>query len=393
MQEQDRRRVAREVRTMTKNEVILKAIEKKISWLQAADILGYTPRHMRRLKGRWEREGYDGIRDQRGRVTRRSRLPIEVIERVIHLKRQVYADSNLSHFHEVLTQQHGVQLSYTWMKQLLHQAKIVEKEPARGKYRRARERRPMRGMMLHMDASTHPWLEAEQAWDLVLVVDDATSEIVYGEFVPQEGTLSSLRALNYVLQTYGRFSELYTDRGSPFCRTAQAGSPPETEQNGQVARVLKTLGIRHIRALSPQARGRSERVFGTVQGRLPQELRVAAITDYASANRYLQDLFIPRYKARFAVQPAQPESAYTPLHGIDLQLLVSVQHERIVHNDHTVRFHTRILQLPAPADRLHLVRCPVLVHEFPEGDLGISFQGNLLARFSRQATADPPRAV
>jgi len=202
-------------------------------------------------------------------------------------------------------------------------------------------------------------------------------------FVAQEGTASTLEALLFVLQRLGRFSEFYTDRGSHFCRTGDTTKGPDDEQNGQVARVLRALGIRHILARSPEARGRSERAFGTIQGRLPQELRVAHIESYAAANVYLEKTFIPDFNRRFTVTPAQAESAFTPIAGIDLDMLISAQHDRVVRNDNTVTFERVTLQLPARKDRLHFVRCPVLVHEFVDHTLGISFQGQLLARFTR----------
>ena len=189
-----------------------------------------------------------------------------------------------------------------------------------------------------------------------------------------------------MLRHAGRFAELYTDRGSHFCRTPTAGGPPDDAYDTQVSRALKALGIRHILARSPEARGRSERAFGTIQGRLPQELRVAGITDYAAANAYLATTFVPDFNRRFTVRPAQPERAFVRLVGVDLRLVLSSQHERIVRNDSTVTFERLLLQLPPTRDRPHYVRCPVLVHEFPDDTLGISYQGRLLARYARQGT-------
>src|SRR5215467_11534788 len=218
--------------------------------------------------------------------------------------------------------------------------------------------------------------------DLVVLLDDATSQILYAQFFEQEGVVSTLSALKHVLGRYGRFGELYTDRGSHFCNTRVATQGPDQIQQGPVPRALKALGIRQIWAYSPQARGRSERMFGTLQGRLPQELALVGVKTYAEANRYLDRIYLERHNRRFAVSPAQPESAFTPIAGIDLSLLVSIQHERIVRNDNTVLFGKTILQLPRNVRRLHYVRCTVLVHEFPEGDLGVSYQGVLLGRFS-----------
>jgi hypothetical protein len=200
--------------------------------------------------------------------------------------------------------------------------------------------------------------------------------------VEQEGVASSLEALEAVLRRYGRFCELYTDRGSHFCRTAKAGEPPAEEQFGQVARALHVLGINHIRARSPQARGRSERAFGTIQGRLPQELRLHGITTYEEANRFLEEVFVPDFNRRFTVAPAQPPSAFTPVpKGMDLSLLLSIKHDRRVRNDNTVIFRNLILQLSSTRSRLHFVRCPVTVHEFSNRTLGVSYEGQLLGRY------------
>src|SRR5437870_4027293 len=207
--------------------------------------------------------------------------------------------------------------------------------------------------------------------DLVVALDDADGRMLYARFFPQEGTASTFAALESVVRTHGRFCELYTDRGSHFCQSRPAGEVAE-EQHGQVSQALRALGIHQILARSPRARGRSERAFGTIQGRLPQELRHNDITDYDAANRYLQQHFIADFNRRFTVKPAQPESAFVKLAGVELELVLSSKHERVVRNDNTVTFKNLILQLPATRQRIHFVRCPVTVHQFGNGTLGIS---------------------
>jgi transposase len=375
--------IAREARLMTRKEIILKAINRQISWIQAADILGITPRHMRRLKTSYERYGYGGLRDCRSGTPRRKRIDTRVIRELCRLKKEIYPDFSIRHFYEYAVERHGLKISYTWARIVLEEAGIVEKAPGRGKHRRKRERRPMRGMLLHLDGSTHEWIPDIPMQDLILMLDDADGRALYGCFVPQEGTLSTLAALEHVLTRYGRFCELYHDCGSHFGRTSHVDEGPDEEQNGQVTRALKTLGIHQIFARSPQARGRSERAFGTVQGRLPQELRLAGIRDYEAANVYLQKTFLPKFNRQFTVKPAQPESAFVPLAGINLKLLLSIQDERVVRNDNTVTYNNVILQIPESPERLHYVRCPVTVHEFPDETLGISYQGKLLGIYQR----------
>jgi hypothetical protein len=325
----------------------------------------------------------------------RARIPLATLEQVCTLKRERYPDFTVQHFWEKLKSAHGLGISYTWTKITLQTAGLVEKSPGRGKYRRRRERRPLRGMMVHLDASRHQWLPGVPMQDLVVAMDDADGRILYARFVPEEGTASTLAALKHILTRHGRFAELYTDRGSHFCHTAAAGGPPSTEHGGDVSRALKVLGIRQILAYSPQARGRSERAFETIQGRLPQELRVAGITTYEEANDYLDAQFVADFNDRFTVIPAQSASAFVPAVGVDLELLLSMQHTRTVQNDSTVRFRSRALQLPRTVERAHYVRCQVTVHEFPQGTLGISYQGRALARYGVDGTLLPsplPRA-
>jgi hypothetical protein len=384
------RRVAREAKEMTKRQVMMKAINGEITWLQAADILGVTARHMRRMRRAVEIGGFGELRDREGtRAVRRKRIPVATIRELCRLKREVYPDFSIQHFYEHATEKHGLALSYTWARVVLQEAGIVEKAPGRGKYRRQRERRPMVGMLIHLDASTHEWIPGLAMRDLVVALDDADGRILYAHFVEQEGTMSTFEALGAVLRRHGRFCELYTDRGSHFCRTAKAGEAPAEEQQGQVAQALRALGIRQILARSPEARGRSERAFGTIQGRLPQELRLAGVSDYEAANGYLDEVFVPDFNRRFTVAPAQPESAFVPLAGVDLELLLSVRHERVVRNDNTVTFNRLILQLPTTDERMHFVRCPVLVHELPNQTFAVSYQGRFLARYDRNGGSLP----
>lgn len=368
---------------MTRKEVILKAINKKISWIQASDILGITPRHMRRLKEEYEKYGYGGLRDHRGGKPRRHRVPSETIHELCRLKKEIYPDFSVKHFYEYAVQKHKLVLSYNWARIVLEEAGIVEKAPSRGKHRRKRERRPMTGMLIHIDGSTHEWISGIPKWDLILVLDDADGRALYGQFFPQEGTMSTMAALEHVLIRYGRFCELYHDCGSHFGKTSHAGEGPDEEQNGEVTRVLRTLGIRQIFARSPEARGRSERAFGTCQGRLPQELRLEGIKSYERANVYLNKTFWPKFNKLFTVKPAQAETTFVPLAGLNLKLLLSIQEQRIVRNDNTITYNNVILQIPQRPERIHFVRCPVTVHEFPDGTLGISYQDKLLGQYQK----------
>jgi hypothetical protein len=384
--------VAREAKAMTRQEVIQKAIDKRITWWQAAEILGVGERQVRRLRELYGHFGIEGLKDKRSGRAMPSRIPTATVEELCRLRRELYPDFSIRHFHEFATERHKLRIGETWTRLILQSRGLATKSKKRGQYRRRRERRPMVGMLLHLDASTHTWIAGLPMRDLMVMLDDADGRILYARFVEQEGTASTLDALWQVLVKHGRFCELYTDRGSHFCRTSVAGAAPDEEQNGQVARVLKALGIRHILARSPEARGRSERAFGTIQGRLPQELRVAGVRDYDAANRYLAEHFIADFNRRFTVEPEQKERAFVRVAEVaEVRLLVSIQHDRIVRNDNTVAFGSLSLQLPQARDRVHFARCPVLVHEFTDGTLGVSYQGRLLARFRSDGELAPQR--
>lgn len=363
----------------TRREIIIQAIAGKMSWIQAADILGMTDRHLRRCRAKFDEFGVDGLVDRRGGSSRRKRVSVSTIEKVCALKQTMYADFSIKHFHEKIIEKHGLKLSYTLTRMVLQDAGIVEKQPGRGTHRRKRDRREMEGMMLHNDASTHTWIAEQPPRDLVVTMDDASSKVLHMKFVEQEGTMSTLDALHAVVSNHGRFAEFYTDRGSHFCRTPKAGAASETE--GQVSRVCKTLGIRQILAHSPQARGRSERFFKTVQGRLPQELRAAGITAYgAKADRFLEAFRLDMNR-RFATKPKVATSAFVRLIGVDISLICSIQHERTVSNDNTVSFENMTLQIPKSQHRNHYVRCQVIVHRMLDHTLTITYQGRPVGRF------------
>jgi len=381
--------VAFEARAMTRLEVIGKALSGSISWLDAAVVLGVSARQMRRLRRRFECFGKEGLLDGRRGLSRRRRIPDATVSELLRLRRELYTDFSIRHFHEHLVERHQLSLSYTFVRDLLQLRGLADKCAGVGRYLRKRERRPLPGMLLHLDASTHEWIAGLPRQDLVVALDDADGRILFARFFPQEGVASTMAALLHVLREHGRFCQLYTDRGSHFCRTERAGSAPADEQHGQVSRVLRALGIEHLRAMTPEARGRSERCFGTLQGRLPQELRLHGVSSYELANRYLEQTFIADFNRRFAVRPRERGSAFSALSGVDLELLVSAQHERIVQKDNTVVFGRLLLQLSPSPERMHYVRCPVLVHELVDDTLAASFHGKLIGRFDRQGTPLP----
>jgi transposase len=252
-------------RMMKLQDVILKAMAKKITWLEAAEIIGVCDRTMRRMRERYQEFGYDGLFDQRRRKRTTLRVPMETAERVLALYRETYFDLSVRHFHEKLREEHAIELSYTWVKQALQGAGLVARRKKRGSHRRRRPRRPLPGMLLHIDGSKHRWFSDDRYYDLLVILDDATSEIYYAQLVEEESTRTVMSALREVIETKGLFCALYSDRGSHFFVTRKAGEKVDPHRLTQVGRAMKDLGVQMIPAYSPQARGRCERTFGTWQ--------------------------------------------------------------------------------------------------------------------------------
>jgi len=362
-------------RAMKVQEVILRAASGQVSWWQAAEILGISDRSMRRWRERYEVGGYEGLFDRRHHPSPQ-RVPWRTVERVLQLYRERYFDFNVRHFHEVLQAEYGVALSYSWVKAALQTAGLVPRARKRGPHRRRRERRPLPGMLLHIDASRHAWLPGSQQ-DLVSVSDDATNEVYYAAVVPEENTRTVLTALRDVVARQGVFCALYTDRASHFIHTPPEGHP---RHRTQVERALDQLGIRLIAAHSPQARGRKERLYRTLQGRWPPELRVAGITTLAAANQWLREVGLPRFNRRFRVAPAEPGSAFVATPA-DLERIFTIQHTRTVSNANTVQLGARQLQIGPSRFRCHFVRCQVTVHEHLDDTLSITYGPHVIARF------------
>jgi len=371
-------------RAMKVQEVILRAMAKEITWWQAAEIIGISDRSMRRWKQRFDEHGYDGLLDRRRGKRSPKRVPLKVAEEVLQLYREKYADLNVRHFHEKLREGHGIELSYTWVKLALQGAGLVKKGRKRGVHRKRRPRRPLPGMLLHLDGSRHQWFQDQRWYDLIEVVDDATSQTYYAQLVEEESTRTVMQALRAVVQRKGRFCALYSDRASHFFETPRAGGPVSRERLTQVGRALKELGIEMIPAYSPQARGRSERRFGTWQGRLPQELRLAGIGTLEEANRFLRQRYIAEMNRKFSVPAAQPGNAFVPVRGQDLDHIFSLQHERVVAKDNTVRLGDRTWQIERTPWRGTLAGCRVTVCEHLEGGVSIVYGPHVVGRYTVQ---------
>ncbi len=368
-------------RAMKVQEIILRGMAGKLTWIQAASILRISPRQMRRWLRRYEEWGYDGLYDRRRGKPSPRRVPVETVKAVLRLYQEDYPDFNVRHFCEKLREEHQITLSYTWVKTALQEAGLVRKRSKRGPHRKRRERRPLPGMMLHIDGSKHRWFGDERSYDLIVILDDATSEIYYAQLVEEESTRSVMQGLWEVVSKQGVFCSLYSDRASHFFVTMKAGEMVDENRLTQVGRALKELGIEAIAAYSPQARGRGERSFGTWQGRLPQELRIRNITTIEQANLFLRESYIAEFNAKFAVQPAQSGTAFVRSKRSDLENVFCLKHERLVANDNTIRFGQHKLQLERTLFRATLAGCRVWIHEHLDESLSVWFGQNLIARF------------
>jgi transposase len=357
-------------RAMKVQEVILRALSRQLTWIQAAEILGCSARSIRRLRLRYQQRGYDGLLDHRRQTPSPKRAPVAEVERMLRLYRERYQDFNVRHFVRIARREHHVTFCYAFIKKALQGAGLVPKQRPRGRHRRRREPRPCFGELLHLDGSRHQWLALAPAqWlTLLVVVDDATKQVLYAQFADGgESTAAVMRALRAVLTTYGVPMALYTDRAHWAAHTAVAGAAADRRHLTQVGRALAQLGIEHILGYSPQARGRSERMNGTWQGRLVNELRVAGIATAGAANRYIRDRFLPAFNEEFARPPADPASAFVPLGHVDLEQILCHQAERVVARDNTLTVDGLMLQLDKQPGRRSCAGLRVWVRRHLDG--------------------------
>ena len=376
----DRARINEGVRRMRFEEFLGRHERGELGQEAAAEMLGISDRTFRRWRDRVAEEGVAGLCDRRLAPSPR-RAEASEIARMLDLYRTTYHGFNVKHFHEQMVKRHDYKLGYTVTKVRLHAAGLVRPATKRSAHRKKRPRCPMVGMLLHQDASTHAWLPGGVMHDLVVTMDDATSEIYSAFLVEEEGTASTFQGLADVVAAHGLFCSFYTDRGSHYFHTPEAGGKVSKTQLTQVGRALKQLGIDHIAAYSPQARGRSERVFGTLQGRLPKDMALAGVTTVEGANRWLADTYIAQHNAQFAAPAEQEGSGFVPDRAGQWREILCVQEQRTVGNDNTVKWRNLSLQLPVSPLRPHFVKAKVRVHEYPHGQLAVFLGPHRLADF------------
>ena len=379
-----RTRMLWEVFVMRFEDVVDRFTKRRLTAEEAGELLGMSGRQFRRLHLRYAQDGAEGLKDRRLGKPSTRRADAGELARACTLFRERYFDHTAKHAHEQFQRHHGYRLSYTVTRLALQAAGLVKKAKRRSAHRKKRPRRPLPGMLLFQDGSRHRWLVGlDRLYDLVVTLDDATSRIYSAILVEEEGTQSSFLGLHETIAAQGLFGAFYTDRGSHYFHTPKAGGRVDKSKLTQVGRALSQLGITHIAAYSPEARGRMERVFGTLQARLPAELRVAGITTLEAANRFLREHFIADHNARFAVPAAEPGSAFVAYAGLPLGEVLCIQAPREVGRDNCVVWAGKSLQIPPQSHRHHYVKATVRVHEYPDASLAIFDGPRLLARYDQ----------
>ena len=378
-------------RMMQRQEVILKAMAKQLSWLEAAEIAGMSVRNRQRKRQAYLEYGYTGLFDQRRGKRSIHRVPMETAERVLALYRDRYFDLNVRHFHEKRQEEEGLPLSYRWGKQALPGAGLVTRRAKRGPHRRRPPRRPLPGLLLHIAGSPHRWFQDNRYDELLVILDDATSEIDYAQLVEAESTAPVMAGGREVIERKGVFCALYSDRGSHFFYTPKAGEAGDKSRLTQFGRALQELGIQMLAAYSPPARGRMERSDGTWPGRLPQELRLAGLTSLEEANRFLREHYIGEFNAKGTTPAAEKGSAFRSCRRRDWDWVFSIQTERVVSKDHTGAMGDRWWPIEKCRWRHSLAGQTVTIHQHLNGTVSIRFGPPTVGRYTEDGGKDGAR--
>jgi transposase len=376
-------------RAMKVQEVILKAIGGQLQWWQAAEILGVSCRTMRRWKARYQQRGYDGLLDRRRHRPSPKRMPLATVQRVLRLYQEQYQGFNVAHFCDQLREQHGLPVSYQWVKTALQTVGLVTPRAKRGRHHQRRDRRPLRGMLLYVDGSTRAWIPAlaPAQFDLVAVIDDATTDCYYAQLVEQESTSTVMAGWKEVIEQKGLFCSLYTDRGSHFFHTPKAGGAVDKSRLTEIGRALAQLGIEHIPSYCPQGRGRMERFFGSWQGRLPQELGRAGLTTLTEANHYIRQRFLPWHRRHWTEPAREQGHAFVPCGTADLEAIFCIHHERTVAADNTVTVGALRLQIAPQSSRSSYAKCRVKVCEHLDGRWSVRYGPHVLGWYDATGRA------
>jgi len=382
-----RSELQQEIRTMRFEEAFSIWTEGRITQEEAARMLGVCERSFRRYVDRYHENGLDGLLDKRLTQASARKAPVDEVMALVDRYRRRYDGWAVKHYYSWYRRTGGSR-SYTWVKNTLQEHGAVKKAPKRGAHRKRRQRAPIVGMMLHQDGSTHQWVPG-QMWDLIVTMDDATSEHYSMFFIAEEGTWSSFQGMKEVILQHGLPCSLYTDRGSHYWQTPEAGGKVDKKNLTQFGQAMHHLGIEMIAAYSPQARGRSERAFKTHQGRLVKELAQHKITTMEAANRYLREIYLPAFNSEFAQPAMTPGSAFVPWIGGNLEDVLCQKYSRTVGRDNCVSFEGLILQIPADTFRCNYIKATVSVHRYQDGTLAIFHGPRRLADYDQDGNLQP----
>lgn len=381
-----------EIRIMKFKRVYTGWKTKTMTQEQAAEILGVSARTFRRYINRYTDDGLDGLYDKRIIKASHRRAPVDEVFDVCKLYQERYSDFNVKHFYRWYEDKHDGQRSYTWVKNTLQNKGLVQKGCKKGQHRIKRERSPYPGMMIHQDGSTHEWVPGKM-WDLIVTMDDATNEHYSMFFVQEEGTASSFQGVREVIEAHGLFSTFYSDRGSHYWYTPNAGGKVDKIRLTQFGRAMAHLNIKMIAAYSPQARGRSERMFSTHQERLVKELAAAGITDMKKANHYIKETYMPNFNDEFSKPAPEKGDVFVPWAGEDIKDILCEQYERTVNNDNCVSYKGIILQIPANQYRCHYVKAKVKVNLYDDGCMAVFHGPRKLATYGKKGDLLKPQGT
>jgi transposase len=384
-----RTQLLQEIRQMHFEEVVRIWTESSLTQEEAARMLGVCARSFRRYLGRYREQGLEGLQDKRLTQASARRAPVDEVVELVGRYQARHRGWNVKHFHSWYRRDGGGR-SYTFVKNKLQEAGAVARAPGKGAHRKRRQRALLPGMMLHQDGSRHEWVPGKK-WDLIVTMDDATNEHYSMFFIEGEGTISSFRAVKEIILKQGLFCSLYTDRGSHYWNTPEAGAKVDKKNLTQFGRAMHQLGIEMIPAYSPEARGRGERAFRTHQDRLVKELALAGIATMDKANRYITKSYLRRFNKEFMEPAAEEGTAFIPLVTGQIDEILCEQYERTVRRDNCIAFEGMTLQIPPDGYRASYFKTIVRVHRYPDGTMSIFHGTRKLAAYNPNGTIITPR--
>ncbi len=372
----------------------------KITLKEAGEKIGISYRQAKRIRRAIRERGIKAlVHGNRGRPSNH-RIKEALRERVLELSRELYWDFNDTHFTEKLREWEGIVLNRETVRKLRREAGMAPKRRRRGpKHHKRRERKAQEGWMVLWDGSPHPWFGPEHPpCCLMAAIDDATGKLLAARFFPFEGSSGYLWLLKEIVKKHGIPMVMYQDRHGALHRNDSHWSLEEQlagrQEPTQVGLALEALSLEPISALSPQAKGRVEKLFATLQERLGAELRLKGIVTLEEANRYLQSIFIKGFNRRFAVRPKDSQKAWRKVpKDLDLDRIISFRYTPTVGNDNTVRLGGLILDIPPGPHGRSYAKAKVESRQLLNGSWRIYYKNHLIAKYAPTSLKDPIRAL